>query len=207
MTGVGEASAIFGLITGSIDLIKLSIEICKAAKGQAPSRIQAVADQLPSIVTLLDDAHENGKTAPDNSVWSKVKPDLERCKKECTDLHTLFENACPKVDSNPAQRAWKTSVAIFKGKRSQAEEHLAAILKALSVLKTHHVITNTKLLEEVKASLGELEENDAGNVHNGTGDIKTVTGNGVFNQASDNGRIIQTQGGAYTEQAAPLASK
>jgi hypothetical protein len=54
MSGVGEASAIFGLITGSIDAINLAIEIYKAADGNAPARIQRVADQLPSIHELLE---------------------------------------------------------------------------------------------------------------------------------------------------------
>jgi len=208
MAGLGEASAIFALITGSIDLIKLSIEIYKAAQGKAPSRIRAVARELPSIVQLLEDADVNAKAAPHDSIWSKVKPDLERCKEGCAALHTLFENACPANASNPAQRAWKTSVAIVRCKRSEAEEHLAAILKTLSVLETHHVITNTRLLEEVKETLEEWEENDTGIVHNGTGNNNVVKDSATYNEmhAEGNGRNIQTHGGTYNEQA-PSASK
>ena len=203
MAGVGEASAIFGLITGSISLIKLSIEIYKAAQGKAPSRIRTVAKELPSIVQLLEDAEVNAKTAPDDSICNKVKPDLERCKEECVALHTLFEKACPTDDSNPAKRMWKSSVAIFTGKRSEAEEHLAAILKTLSVLETHHVITNTRLLEDVKETVEEWEESDLGIVHQGTGHNKVNTGNGTYNDmhAQDNGRNIQA--GTYYEQAPP----
>jgi hypothetical protein len=208
MAGLGEASAIFGLLTGSINLIKLSIEIYKAAQGKAPSRIRAVAKELPSIVQLLEDADSNAKAAPGDSVWTQVKPDLERCKEECAALHALFETACPTNESNPAQRMWKTSVAIFKGKRSEAEEHLAAILKTLSVLETHHVITNTRLLEEVKETLEEWEDNDAGIVHRGTGHNNVVKDGATYNElrAEGNGRNIQTQGGTYNEQA-PSASK
>jgi hypothetical protein len=205
MAGLGEASAIFSLITGSIDLIKLSVEICKAAQGEAPSRIQAVARQLPSIVQLLEDANETARLAPDDSIWNKIEPDLERCRKECTALHTLFENACPRNDSSPAQRMWRSSVAIIRGKRSEAEEHLAAILKTLSVLETHHVITNTKLLEDVKETLDELEENDSGIVHKGTGHIKMNTSSGTYNDlhAQDQGRVIQAS--TYTEHAPPVS--
>jgi hypothetical protein len=204
---MAEAVTIFGLITGSIELIKLSIAICKAAKGEAPSRIQAVADQLPSILQLLEDADQNAQAAPGNSIWIKVKPDLERCKEECTALHTLFENACPPNSSKPAQRFWVT-VAVVKGKRSQAEGHLAAILKTLSVLGTHHAITNTRLLEEVQETLEEWEENDARIVHKGTGNNNVVKDSATYNEmhAKDNGRNIQTQGGTYNEQA-PSASK
>lgn len=206
MSGVGEASAIFALITGSIDLIKLSIEICKAAKGEAPSRIEAVAKQLPSIVQLLEESHAKTESAPHDSIWHKVKPDLDRCKDECAALHTLFENACPKSDSSPAQRVWKTSIAILRGKRTEAEEHLAAILKTLSVLTTHHVIKNTELLEDVKKTLAEWEETDLGIVHRGTGHNKVNTGSGTFYDmhAQDNARNIQA--GTYNEQA-PVASK
>jgi hypothetical protein len=200
MSGIAEASAIFGLITGSIELIKFSIEICKAAKGEAPSRIQAVADQLPSIVMLLDDAHANAKTAPNNSVWSKVKPDLERCKQECTALHTLFEKACPKSDSSRTQRAWSTTVAIVKGKRTEAEEHMTVILKTLSVLKAHHIIKNTELLEDVKKTLAKLEENDSGIFQYGNGDNTVVKDDATYyeNHADNHARIIQTS--TYTEQ-------
>ena len=196
MAGVGEASAIFALITGSIDLIKLSYEIYKAAQGKAPSRIRAVARELPSIVQLLEDADVNAKAASDDSIWNKVKPDLERCKEECGALHTLFESACPANASNPAQRMWMTSVAIVKGKRSEAEGHLAAILKTLSVLETHHVITNTRLLEEVRETLEEWEENDAGVVHRGTGHNNVHTGSGTYHNTVNSGNV-NTGSGAY----------
>jgi hypothetical protein len=204
MAGVGEASAIFALITGSIDLIKLSIEIYRAAQGKTPSRIRAVAKELPSIVQLLEDADVNSRAAPNDSIWNRVKPDLERCKQECAALHTLFEDACPTNGATPAQRVWRTSVAIVKGKRSEAEGHLAAILNTLSVLETHHVITNTRLLEDVKETLEEWEENDAGIVHRGTGHNNVVKDGGTYNEmrAEGNGRNIQTQGGTYNEQAA-----
>jgi hypothetical protein len=206
MSGLGEASAIFSLITGSIDVIKLSIEIYKAAQGRAPSRIRAVAKELPSIVQLLEDADSNAKAASDSSIWNKVKPDLERCKEECAALHTLFENACPTNGATPAQRVWKTSVAILIGKRSEAEKHLAAILKTLSVLETHHVITNTKMLEDVRETLEEWEENDLGIIHRGTGHNKVNTGSGTYNDmhAQDNGRNIQA--GTYNEQAPPAST-
>jgi hypothetical protein len=208
MAGVGEASAIFALITGSIDLIKLSIEIYRAAQGKAPSRIRAVAKELPSILQLLEDAQGSAKakTTSDDSIWNKVKPELERCKEECAALHTLLENACPANDSNPAQRMWRASVTIITGKRGEAEEHLAAIFKTLSVLETQHIITNTRLLEDVKETLEDLEENDSGIVHKGTGHNKVNKGSGIYNDlhAQDQGRVIQTS--TYTEHA-PSASK
>jgi hypothetical protein len=150
MAGVGEASAILGLITGSIDLIKLSIEIYKAAQGKAPSGIRKVAKDLPSIVQLLEDADAKAQGAPNDSIWKKVRPDLERCKEECAALKTLFENICPADATKPTQRVWKTVAAFAKGKTSEAKDHLAALHEILSVLGTHHVITNTRLLEEVK---------------------------------------------------------
>jgi hypothetical protein len=199
MAGVGEASAILGLITGSIDLIKLSIEIYKASQGKAPSRIRAVAKELPSIVKLLEDADANAKGAPNDSIWKKVKPDLERCKEECAALHTLFENICPTDESNPAQRLWKSTSAIVQRKRSGAEERLAAIFKILAVLETHHVITNTRLLEEVKETLEEWEEIDSGIVHRGTGHNNVNMGTGTYNNAQDNGRnyVYNIQAGTY----------
>jgi hypothetical protein len=199
MSGVGEASAMLGLITGSIDLIKLSIEIYKAAQGKAPSRIRAVARELPSIVKLLEDADVKAQGAPSDSIWNQVKPDLERCRAECAALHTLFENICPANQSNPTQRIWKSTFAIVRGKRSEAEEHLAAIFKTLSVLGTHHVITNTRLLEEVKETLEEWEENDSGIVHRGTGHNNVNTGTGTYNNAQDNGRnyVYNIQAGTY----------
>jgi hypothetical protein len=70
MSVVGEASAIFGLITGSIDLLKLAFEISQAANGNAPKRIKKVAEQLPSIEQLLEDA-QNTKGEHDEAELSR----------------------------------------------------------------------------------------------------------------------------------------
>jgi hypothetical protein len=168
MSGVGEASAIFGLVTGSIDLIKTAIDICQAADGNAPKRIKGVADQLPSIEQLLENARDTKDKQ--NDVWKGVAEDVKRCEAACRALKDIFDQACPREGSSRGRRVWNASAVIFTGKRTKAEEHLAVILKTLGVFKAKLIITNTKLLEDLKSAIDAFDREDGGSNHYGSGD-------------------------------------
>ncbi|KAI7225144.1 hypothetical protein KC330_g9186 [Hortaea werneckii] len=168
MSAVGEASAIFGLVTGSIDLIKMAIEICQAADGNAPKRIKGVADQLPSIEQLLENARDTKDKQ--NNVWEGVAEDVKRCEAACRALNNIFDQACPREGSSRGRRVWNAGAVIVTGKRTKAEEHLAVIIKTLDVFKAKLIITNTKLLEDVKSAIDAFDREDGGMNHYGSGD-------------------------------------
>jgi hypothetical protein len=199
MSGVGEASAIFGLITGSIDAIKLAIEIYKAADGNAPARIQKVADQLPSIQELLENARDT-KDEHDG-IWRTVAKEVDACGRACQALEHIFDKAFPKEGAGKVRRVWNATGVIFTGKRSEAEGHMAVIHKTLAVLKGKLIITNTRLLEELKTAVDELNDDEGGIYHYGPGDNVVNKSTGTFNYTKgDNNKIIDHVG-TYHEAA------
>jgi hypothetical protein len=204
MSGAGEASAIFGLVTGSIDVIKLAIEIYNAAKGGAPDRIKKVAEQLPSIRDLLENARDT-KNEYDN-IWKTVEVDVGTCEKACKALKTIFDKAFPEEGSGKMYRAWNASAMIFTGKRSEAEDHLGTIYKSLAILKGKLIITNTFLLEKLKSAVEELDGNESGISHSGSGDNVVNNRDGTIHiTKGDHNQIIGSIG-TYNEPALARSS-
>lgn len=201
MSGVGEASAIFGLVTGSIDLLKLAYEISQAANGNAPQRIKKVADQLPSIEELLEDA-QNTKGEHDEA-WKAVATDVKTCEAACRALKTIFDKACPKEGTSKGRRVWNAGAVIFTGKRTEAEEHLAVILKTLDVFKAKLIITNTKLLEDLKSAIDAFDREDGGMNHYGSGDGFWTSGGTVNVPKGGTNQFISSIGTYTAPSPAP----
>jgi hypothetical protein len=201
MSGVAEASAIFGLVTGSIDVIKLAIEIYEAAKGGAPRRIEKVAEQLPSIRELLENARDTKNEHDD--IWKTVELDVNACEKACKALKAIFDRAFPEESSGKMHRAWTASAVIFTGKRSEADDQLAAIYKSLAMLKGKLIITNALLLEKLKTAVETLGGDESGIDHSGSGDNVVNNRDGTFNYTKgDNNKIIGSIG-TYHEPVQP----
>jgi hypothetical protein len=196
MSVVGEASAIFGLVTGSIDLIKMAIDICQAADGNAPKRIKSVADQLPSIEQLLENARDTRDEQ--NDIWKGVAEDVKHCQAACRALKNIFDQACPREGSSRGRRVWNTSAVIITGKRTRAEEHLAVILKTLDVFKAKLIITNTKLLEDLKSAIAAFDCEDGRMNHFGIGDQFSISGGTVNAPKGGSNQFIGSVGSIGT---------
>ncbi|KAI7014262.1 hypothetical protein KC366_g15851, partial [Hortaea werneckii] len=111
---------------------------------------------------------------------------VRTCEAACKALRIIFDKACPKEDSSRGRRAWNASAVIFTGKRTEAEGHLAVILQTLDVFRAKLMITNTKLLEDLKKAVDDFEKDEGGITHYGSGDIMS-SGGGTFNlQKGDN---------------------
>jgi hypothetical protein len=90
---------------------------------------------------------------------------------------------------------------IFTGKRTQAEEHLAKILNTLEVLKGKLIITNTRLLEDLKKAVDELDDKEGGINHWGSGDNNVIQRDGTFNITKGANSKIIDKVGTYHEAA------
>lgn len=211
MTGVAEAAAIYGLITGSIDLVKTAIDIYNGVQDKSgiDQRLRLVAEKLPSIEELLRDAQDT--KGPKDHVWLDVKPDVERCRKECEALEALFERAFPKPDANKVQRFFKAAAVITSGKRSEAEKILKDIYENLNILSQHHIITNTALLGEISSTLEKMkEERIASSInYTGTGDQMVANDSGTNNKysmAGENAKMFHGEIGTYHEAPSQTAA-
>lgn len=199
MTGVAEASAIYGLITGSIGLIKLTIDIYRVAEGRAPERIEKVAEQLPSIQQLLENARDT--KSQNDGIWKTVEADVVACEKACNALKIIFDKAFPESGSGNVRRIWNAAAVIFTGKRSEAEGHIAVIYKTFATLNGKLIITNTVVLDQLRKAVDELDADvdERGMYHWGSGDNITNESHGTFNyQKGENSKIIGTIG-TYNE--------
>lgn len=165
--GVPEAAAVFGLVTGSISLVKLTYEIVSSAKGRAPSWAEVMKAQLPNVQSLLEDA-QNTKHEHD-SVWKQeqVRDSVIKTESSCNALQKIIEEVCPDDETGRRQRVWIATKAVLRNKKRDAQSSLMQIYQGLDVLKGHLIITNTKMLEDLKLALDNLQDDsgDEGSYH------------------------------------------
>lgn len=210
MAEVAAVSAIFGLVTGSIDVIKICITIYKDVqdKTKLPKRLRLVAEQLPSIQQILLSAQDN-QNQLHHSRWIEAKSDLERCHESCEALTKLFEEAFPKQDAGKFGRLITAAATVLHSKGQKAEKILRQIKSALDNLTTQDVITNTKLLDEITLVLADMQKDnneglpsqESGTQNNnmgGTGHFTTIN-----NEASGNARQFNGPVGNFFEGTNP----
>jgi hypothetical protein len=158
MSGLETAAAVYGLVTGTIDIVKISIEIYRAVKDQSgiPEKLRKVSDRLPSLVEVLQSAetqYQAGK--PDEQTWLKGGEDARRCKDACQELQELLQRAYPKVDAGRVERFFKSTESVLSGKGKTAEQLLAEIYGCLQLLMDRRILTNTALLKDIKKTVDE----------------------------------------------------
>ncbi|KAK5685481.1 hypothetical protein LTS10_003560 [Elasticomyces elasticus] len=187
-TGFEEAAVVYGVVVGTIELIKTAREIYDAVQDKSgiPDKLKKVAEQLPSVESLLQGAQEQyDKSQANKDVWTQAKPDVEQCQKHCKALKDLLDKALPKEGSNTAERTWKATKNVLGSTSKDAQKHLKAICDALSKLQQRQIITNTALLEDIKVIVGELAGDGIYKYHHeGIGDVNVAESGGHFNQQS-----------------------
>lgn len=159
MVELGTAAAVYGLITGTIGIINTSIQIYKAVQDKSgiTEGLRKVSEKLPSIKDLLEDAAEQYKSKNiDEQVWLSVGADIQHCNAACKELQEILERAYPRDSASPAGRVFKNLGNIVSGRGKKAEDLLKEICQYLDLLGQRQIITNTRLLEELKQTVNEL---------------------------------------------------
>jgi len=193
-TGIAEAATVYSLVTGTIELIKTAIEIYQAVrdKDKLPQKLHIVAERLPSIEQLLATSEQQSYTLPADT-WVAVHQNVQRCYTCCEEMRDIFEKAFPQA-ANVMHRVWTGAVTILSGKGKRAEELLREVSHELEVLGQHHVVSNTELLAEIKASVDQLGVGD-GSVyqHFGSGPlgVNPASGTQTINRNSGSGNWFQ----------------
>ncbi|KAK5677283.1 hypothetical protein LTS10_010472 [Elasticomyces elasticus] len=189
MSGIGEAAAVYGLITGTIEIVKTAVEIYDAVKDKAglPRRLRIVAEKLPSIEQLLVSTAQQEQALP-ASTWVVAKQNVERCRNSCEGIKDIFEKAFP-PQANVTHRVWTGAEVILSSKGKKAEALLQEVYDELLVLKSHHIIANTELLAQVKEGVDEIRSEESGRyVHYGSGSLGVNIGSGTQNFNSGSGQ-------------------
>lgn len=197
MAEVAAAAAVYGLITGSIALIRTAIDIYGAVQNEAgiPAKLKKVSDNLPPLQTLLEGAkaqHECGNL--DIQVWTNVKEDFEHCEELCKELHDLLAKAYLAEDASKRSRFWTHTKTVLSGKGNTAEQLLKDIWVYLDVFAKKGIVTNTALLREIKDVVDELSlVSGSGSTFNHSGIGDQVAGDqftGNKYQQGDSGRMF-----------------
>ena len=204
MAEVAAVAAVYGLITGSIAIVRLSIDIYSAVEDKSgiPERLRKVSEKLQPLEGLLRNAQDryDGEQLS-HQIWEDAENDFKRCNGLCEDLHGLLAKAYPTQEDSKAGRLWKNTKTVLSGKGKTAEQLLKEIWDYLDVFAKKGIITNTALLREIKEVVDELFP-QSGNTFNHSGIGDQVAGdkiNGNQYKQGDNGRQIFGSIGTYHE--------
>jgi len=155
-----SASSLLADISDSIEAITDAIEMCSTTKKSFPEQAQKVAEQLPSIQTLLREA-EGSKNEKD-AIWISVGPDVQKVKTSCVDLRTFFAKA---LSDTKLVVSSKIDTKISVGEHNRAMGSLSQIYNGFKGLLALHIISNAELLN----GIGVVVEGQSGSSNKTSG--------------------------------------
>ena len=175
MSGLETGAAVYGLIVGTIAILKTSKEIWSAVKDKSgiPKALRATSDKLGTLIELLESAEaqwEKAKHKSAEDAWVEVAKDVKRCNEACKELQELLLTAYPKEDDGKFRRFIKGTGTVLSGKNKTAEQLLKEIHECLDVLVDRQILTNAALLNDIKATIDELFPQSGSNLNNVHGD-------------------------------------
>jgi hypothetical protein len=188
MSGLEVAEGVAGFISLAITVIEKSIQIYGAVKDKSgiPKELRKVSNTLPTLLELLKGAEvQFVKRQPTEQTWVEVEKDIKRCHEACQELHEILESAYPKADAGKLGRVCKiVGTVVFSHKNKTAGQVLKEIHEYLDILEQRQIITNAKLLEDIKKTVDELfpttgitQNNVSGtNIGHNTGQVNNQTG-------------------------------
>lgn len=160
MSGLETAAAVYGLIGGTIDIIKTSLEIYEAVKDKSgiPEKLRKVSDKLPSLLEILKSAKAQYRAGKlDQKVWVNAAADVERCKEACRDLQSLLQSAYPKADASKVGRFFKATGTVLSSRGKTAEQLLGDIYECLKLLVDRQILTQSTTLDDIKKTIDGLK--------------------------------------------------
>lgn len=204
MAEVAAVAGVYGLITGSIAIVRSGIEIYVAVRNKSgiPDRLRKVSERLKPLEGLLESAKDQYDSQKlDQKIWDDAEDDLKRCQELCHELHDLLIKVYPEDEATKSVRFWTSAKAVLGGKSKTAEQLLREIWMYLDIFEKKGIVTNMALLREIKDTVDELFPSSGSTLnHSGSGDNVAgdkFTGNKY--QQGDNGRQFFGSIGTYHE--------
>ena len=204
MAEVAAVAPIYGLITGSIAIIRLAIDVYSAVQDKSgiPQRLRKVSEKLQPLKELLTSAKDQYDSKKlDQQVWDDAEDSFKRCEELCQELHDLLSKVYPEEDASEGKRLWKNTKIVLSNKSKTAEQLLKEIWEYLDVFAKKGIVTNITLLREIKEVIDELLPQSGTTLnHSGIGDQiagDKIAGNKY--QTGDNGRQFFGSVGTYHE--------
>jgi len=157
MSGIGEASAVLGLISSIIAICEAAQEVYEAANDTRglPKKFRAAAEQIPLVYHALSLAERNinAKSVSEEALLS-AKPVLERCKESAASVKDIFDKTIPAKDASRAERL--TKAVGIKMKSNKVKEYMEAVVKNLELLAQNQVFQDAETLKDIKQAIEQL---------------------------------------------------
>ncbi|KAK7968784.1 hypothetical protein PG988_007857 [Apiospora saccharicola] len=205
MSGAGEGAAMLGLISGALTIIEAVQKVYDAAKNaeDIPKAFQEVALRLPLLRETLEIVEQQcNRDDFDDLASSEVLSSVRRIKKKLRKLETIFNKCIPTEDSSRFERYILALRTL--GKDHKVEKLMKSLLETSQDIVNHHSIRAAtadqvdrlgKALKDISALEPSVPDNviedpniSARNVHTGSGDLNTASGNARQFNARDNAR-------------------
>ncbi|KIX03237.1 uncharacterized protein Z518_06789 [Rhinocladiella mackenziei CBS 650.93] len=193
MSGIGEASAVLGLISSVIAIYEAAHEVYEAASDTKglPRKFRAAAEQIPMVYHTLSLAEQNIKAkAVSEAALQSAMPVLERCKESAASVKDIFDKTIPAKDASRAE-CLRKAVGI-KMKSNKVKEYMEEVVKNMELLAQNQVFQDAEALKDIKEAIEQLsnvsdEEEQPQFVHSGAGAINANTGGGVQENYNNSG--------------------
>ncbi|EUC46494.1 hypothetical protein COCMIDRAFT_92708 [Bipolaris oryzae ATCC 44560] len=210
MTGVGEASAIIGIVSAVITFIDAAKKVYDAAEnaGDLPAAFREVAQRLPLIqdtLKIIEAQLEKDKL--DKATYEAIKSTSERAKTKAEQLKVIFEKCIP-VEGASRYARYVAALRTL-GKEHKVEVLMKDLLGAVQDIANGQTMRTAtreqiiKLSEALDAVLAvepsvpdEFIEGASAasrNVHMGQGDMYSADGQAEQFNAKDNARQYKAE--------------
>lgn len=184
MSGIGEVSAVLGLISSIIAIFEAAQEVYQAANdtGGLPRKFRAAAEQIPLVYHALSLAERNINTrSVGEGALQSAKPVLERCKECAASVKDIFDKTIPAKDASRAERL--TKAVGIKVKSNKVKEHMEEVVKNMELLAQNQVFQDAETLKDIKEAMEQLsnisDEEEQSRYSVVGGQMNVLTGSGT----------------------------
>ncbi|KAI4270298.1 MAG: hypothetical protein LQ337_006761 [Flavoplaca oasis] len=139
-----EALVAIGIIANTVGVIDFSSKIIGRIKDagenvqNVPKAFRDVQSTLPLLSHALNQTQRRIETgALDEEACSALKPVLQDCSSDISQLNGIFDRCLPKDGSSKLHRGWKAAISLRQDKK--VEEISELIQKRVQFLTYHHV--------------------------------------------------------------------
>lgn len=186
-----DISRAHDFVKGLIATIQSAIGIYNAVQNKddltkRSKILQKVAEKLPAIELLLQEVEACFATRTiDEKAWSACGQTLQNPYHSCEDIHDVFQHTFQEFEPRSTRRLWKGHLTTSRKGRT-LESLFREIFRELEVLMQRRILTNTRLLEDIKETVEEMAVTIDSNSSNNDAGVQNTNAHAIhFPQGTD----------------------
>ena len=157
-----EALIALGIIANTFGVIDFASKVIRRIKDagetvqNVPQAFRDVQTTLPLLSHALKQTQRRIETgALDEEACSALKPVLQNCSSDISELNGIFDKCLPKDGSSRLHRGWKAAISLRQDKK--VEEISELIQKRVHFLTYHHVAASQSSAMATNVLSAEIE--------------------------------------------------